>query len=670
MGDERDPAASDELLLLANKQLRRGHSFEAARLMEELLTAEFESVPAAKYEQWLQGGVKAFTGPAEELRAALIHIYLGNWSAALPLLPVERNPLERAHVLMWQGQAAAIQPGSADLARRCYHEAAELLLAADRPVATALLLEKAGELARAVSQWTTLLGHPQLNNYERALVRVNLCLLHHRLAQKPGASVNQQRLAYEQAIAAQQQLEELADGFELRGLHERAVDCYRVLLQLGAELQRTENLCEGFINCIRVLRQVNLKAEVLQCYQDLFQVASRLDEHLIAAETAREAADYLRRSGPVGETYLEFLRGAARAYQAAAQALVQSAQPVELAERAYLSAIESAAALLDFAQVGACFVALSKLPLPSERQTRYLELAKRYPQPEPAAATPAVVTPPATAADVPLALSLLDARRYPPVWQQDLMEWETAGCAAPVCLGLLGDLSRPSLVRRHALTILLRTCGPPLLDGAAQERLYQSLVQSLASLRTYEALAVLERLVADSHPPKSVGLGLSIKGLGPPSSKLRLAVLGVLPKLPYKRSLGILQQCLGDPDPEVRKRAREVLALMSFPDAISPLCRLFRSGAELPVRTSVLTALARASDPVATEFMLDVVRQESEPLRSLAAQLLRRVERAVLLPLLRSRLQTEPAPEPGTEPSAPRSLLLALWQDVQPPKTL
>ena len=81
MGDERDPAASDELLLLANKQLRRGHSFEAARLMEELLTAEFESVPAAKYEQWLQGGVKAFTGPAEELRAALIHIYLGNWSA-------------------------------------------------------------------------------------------------------------------------------------------------------------------------------------------------------------------------------------------------------------------------------------------------------------------------------------------------------------------------------------------------------------------------------------------------------------------------------------------------------------------------------------------------------------------------------------------------------------
>lgn len=666
MGDERDPAASDELLLLANKQLRRGHSFEAARLMEELLTAEFESVPAAKYEQWLQGGVKAFTGPAEELRAALIHIYLGNWSAALPLLPVERNPLERAHVLMWQGQAAATQPGSADVAQRCYHEAAELLLAAGRPVATALLLEKAGELARAVSQWTTLLGHPRLSGYERALVRVNLCLLHHRLAQKPGASVNQQRLAHEQAIAAQQQLEELADSFESRGLQERAVDCYRVLLQLGAELQRTENLCEGFINCIRVLRQVNLKAEVLQCYQDLFQVACRLDEHLIAAETAREAADYLRRSGPVGEVSVEFLRGAARAYQAAAQALVLAAQPVELAERAYLSAIESAAALLDFAQVGACFVALSKLPLPSERQSRYLELAKRYPQSEPAPTTPAGAAPLATVADTPL----LDARRYPSVWQQDLMEWETTGCAAPVCLGLLGDLSRPSLVRRHALTVLLRTCAPSPRDGAAQERLYQSVVQSLASLRTYEALAVLERLVTDSRLQESDGLGLSIKGLSPPSSKLRLAVLGVLPKLPYKRSLGILQPCLSDPDPEVRKRAREVLALLSFPDAISPLCRLFRSGAELSIRTAVLAALARASDPVATEFLLDVVRQEPEPLRSLAAQLLRRVERAVLIPLLRSRLQTEPEPGPATVPSAPRSLLLALWQDVQPPKTL
>ena len=59
-----------------------------------------------------------------------------------------------------------------------------------------------------------------------------------------------------------------------RGERERAFDCYEILLKLGKDSGSYENLAEGYVNCIRVLKEDNLKFYVLQYYEDFLALAS------------------------------------------------------------------------------------------------------------------------------------------------------------------------------------------------------------------------------------------------------------------------------------------------------------------------------------------------------------------------------------------------------------
>mgnify|MGYP000697547622 CR=1 FL=1 len=90
---------------------------------------------------------------------------------------------------------------------------------------------------------------------------------------------------------------------------------YAVLLQLGKELQSFENLAEGYINCIRVLKEDNLKFYVLQYYEDFLRLALEQKEFHAAATMFREAADYTRRVGLIYDR--EYLRRAHEALRAA-----------------------------------------------------------------------------------------------------------------------------------------------------------------------------------------------------------------------------------------------------------------------------------------------------------------------------------------------------------------
>ena len=68
-----------------------------------------------------------------------------------------------------------------------------------------------------------------------------------------------------------------ADGFEAKGPRERAFDCYGVLLTIGRE-GSFENLAEGYLNCIRILREDGLKYYVLQYYEDFQKLAEERTE--------------------------------------------------------------------------------------------------------------------------------------------------------------------------------------------------------------------------------------------------------------------------------------------------------------------------------------------------------------------------------------------------------
>ena len=76
------------------------------------------------------------------------------------------------------------------------------------------------------------------------------------------------------------------------GERERAFYCYAMLLQIGKQSGAFENLAEGYINCIRVLKEDNLKFYVLHYYEDFLQAALEREEFHAAAVALREAADY------------------------------------------------------------------------------------------------------------------------------------------------------------------------------------------------------------------------------------------------------------------------------------------------------------------------------------------------------------------------------------------
>ena len=502
----------------------------------------------------------------------------------------------------------------------------------------ALAYQAAGRLDAAQACWQTVLADSRLLPYHQALVRVNLSLALHR-----GPS---SRLAHRQAAAAQQLLEEVADEAEARGERERALDCYRVLLQLGQALGRFENLAEGYLNCIRILKDEQLRLHALRYYEDFARVGSEHGEHHTVAQVCREAADYLDRRGLDPALRRRYQRRAATAAVAAAAQLQARGGAVTLCEHAYLLAIESWNALDDFVEVGACFAALVALPLPTERQQRYLRLVEDYPRP-PVPASPGTPGAPGATADAGAALPafLRQQQAYPPVWLLDLLEWEAAGDPAAVCLSLLGDTQRAVVTRRHALLVLLlchaaAAPGPgadpaPPQAGEARRQHALAIVSSLSNLRAYEALRPLERLYAES----AARAGSPAEAAH--AAEVRTAILAAPPKLLYKRAFYLVARGLDDPHPAARRQALESLARLHFPDAIAPLCRLFRDSRDPAVRSAILHSLGRAHDLRAGEFLLEVLRHEPEPLRGEARRLLLRYENQELVPLVQRSLELD-----------------------------
>ena len=117
--------------------------------------------------------------------------------------------------------------------------------------------------------WEEVQADPRLREdpYNAALVSFNLGRVLTELRDAPGAQRGR--------VRAMRLLEEAADLFEARGLRERAFDCFQVLLTLGAETGSFENLAEGYLNCIRILREDHLKYYALQYYEDFIVRAER-----------------------------------------------------------------------------------------------------------------------------------------------------------------------------------------------------------------------------------------------------------------------------------------------------------------------------------------------------------------------------------------------------------
>lgn len=527
--------------------------------------------------------------------------------------------------------------------------AAEIFLAHGRLVRAAAAFARAGDRAAADRCYEQLVsspataGRPSLGAYERALIHFQLAVhllvdwdADHELVVYRG-DANAVEI-HRHAVAAQAILEQLADDFEARMQPERAIDVYCILIALGRALGRFEHVAEGFVGCLRLLKQERLITATLHAYEDfLAYCTERTREHALAGQQAREAAEFLDACGlPWGDHYR------ARAAEYFEQATEDPRLDASRRESLLLHALSLWNGLGAARKAQAVLARLAN-EAPTERTTlaahagneggrraRYQRLANDYeqvlgPLHTPPAGSTASSSQAAAASYDPSPWheappSLADRTGELPVWNLDLYEWEDGGDPTIVAAALLCESKRPLLCRRYALRIgLLNALGPPWTDlhDPLQARLQQ--VDALSGLLTYEALRPLEviyeaaslsgpfptpsrendpawqtslvavdpsdpaaaraLLLAPQPPdPSAPNAAFTIDGLLHPHARaaLRRRIVLGLSRLPYRRALQCVLRGLTDPDVSVFAASLDALSHGRYIGSVSLLCRLLQ----------------------------------------------------------------------------------------------
>jgi len=506
------------------------------------------------------------------------------WEACVALL-ARVPPVDRGRTLASTGRLAdaarAMEEAGLVATAAIYRERAE-----DWQGARALW-SRLGQVAPqprvAASTGPTTTG---LDAYSAALVQCNLA----RCAHKCGDP----RQARDARVLAVRLLEEAADHFETVGLRERAFDCFQVLIQLGREHDTFEDVIEGFVNCVRILREDHLKYFALQYMDEAITVAREREELSAAATLALEASQYARAAFDVASG-AHYVALQAELWRSAAHQHLRRGDPPEIAENALLASVVAFGEVGQFARVGALYAELQALDLPTARLVRYAAAARRYE---------------GVRNDVLPAAPTTHGRRdaqLPDVWHVDLLEWEEAGSAAECCADVLLDPSQPDLKRRRALVgrlIGLRV-EEASVDGTPESIGAQvRLADELAQVQIYAVLSPLERLWASPHRP------------------VRVAVLSALQRLPFKRSFVTVRAALADPDVGLVDQAATTLESLDFPHAFDPLSRVVREASSARVRASAIKALSRVDTREAAEFLLGILEHGAPRDREAAARTL------------------------------------------------
>jgi tetratricopeptide (TPR) repeat protein len=520
----------------------------------------------------------------------------GAWKRAAALLP-HVPPVDRARVLAAQGRMA---------------EAAREMENAGLVAASAVLREKARDWPAARALWSRLAHVTERGDdaYVAALVRFDLARCAKQCgdaAQARGAIVSSVRL-----------LEEAADHFESIGQRERAFDCFQVLVQIGRESGAFEDVLEGFVNCIRILREDHLKYFALEYFDEAIGAAVERGETSAAATLAREAAEYAR-SLALGSTAAGYTVRQAELWRAVAKQSLERGAPPEIAENALLAAVLAFGDVGQYARVGQLYRELALLPLEPARREHYGRVSARYERVK----------------DEPLEPSASLSRRlqqdthFTEVWHVDVLEWEQQGSATEACADVLLDKRWPDLIRRKAMLArltALRVEGAPEDGGAAACDARVQLAEQLAQLQLYSVLSPLERLFQR------------------PERRVKIAVLQAMQTLFFKRSFITVRAGLRDPDPAVVEQATRAVEALYFPHAVDPLSRIVRESPEPAVRASALRALARIDTVEAAELLLGVLEHGPPADRTAALAALKGARGAKFVEVARGALPSATGP--------------------------
>jgi tetratricopeptide (TPR) repeat protein len=509
-------------------------------------------------------------------------------------------PVDRARVLAAQGLMS---------------EAAREMEDAGLVAAAAICREHAKEWPAARALWSRLAHLTERGDdaYVAALVRFNLA----RCARQCGDAAQ----AREAMVASVRLVEEAADHFESVGLRERAFDCFGVLVQIGRESGAFEDVLEGYVNCVRILREDHLKYFALEYFEEAIAAATEREETSAAATLTREAAEYAQSLG-LASAASGYAVQQARLWQALARQHLARKAPPEIAENALLASILAYGEVGQWASVGAIYRELSALDLDPSRREHYARVALRY----------ASMADESLETSSVLAHPLRQDTHFTEVWHVDVVEWEQRGSAAEACADVLLDKRWPDLIRRKAM--LARLTALPLEErpddeSTAMQDARLRLAEQLAQLQLYAVLSPLERLFARDE------------------RRVKVAVLQSLQTLFFKRSFVTVRAGLRDPDATVAEQACKAVETLYFPHAVDPLSRILRESPDAAPRAAALRALSRIDTLEAADILLGVLEHGAPADRLAALAALKSTRGSRFVELARGMLQSAKQPLRG-----------------------
>ncbi len=587
----------ESLTSTAESLVAQGRLGEAESAYRELIAQTH--VVDYEYDDWLRALASIYAKLERKKDAGYIHLYLHYFDMARSAFQGDENLALRARV-------AEVEKN--------WEKAAKLYAAAHLSVHAAVAWEKAGRYDEAATLWQALSSDSKLRDapYEQALVHFNVGMALQMSEQDSAAALRA-------LIASQRYLEQVADDFETVGERERAFDCYQILLKLGRESEQYENLAEGYLNCIRVLKDDGLKFYVLQYYEDFIALSLERGELHAASTLYQEAADFSARCGLPYDSHYQSQAGAS--WAACAKQYLAKQAPVELAENALLAAISCYSSVGDYKQVRSLFLSLGSAEfreqgLGDSKCDRYRAIAAQYEH-----------APTVTEESPAFPDYLKQQHAYADIWFVDLLEWELGGQARDVALSILGDLRYPDAIRRRALVVVLTLADAASQGQEASAKTLESVTELLGELQSYAALCPLEKLYEHTDPA------------------VRRAAIRALRFLFFKRSFAMVRKALVDPDLEVRESAIEALRGLHFPHAFNPLSRIYRESEDPGVRAVALRSIGKIQSIESGEFLLSMLRQEEGELREVAIEALAAMDNADVQPIIRQYSLIEPNPE-------------------------
>lgn len=521
------------------------------------------------------------------------------------------DPAAWARTRPWLARVPAIDRAMVALGEGRFAEAAQQMEDAGRVAAAAIHREQTQDWKTARALWSRLARAPEVKDaYVTALVHFNLA----RCARRCDDTAQ----AREAAVTCVRLLEEAADHFESIGQRERAFDCFQVLIEVGRDAGPFEDVLEGFVNSIRILREDHLRTFALESFDEAIAAAEQRGETTAAATFAREAAEYARGLGSEAIARGHMLRQA-ELWQRAAREQAGRGAPVDLVANALLAAIVAFADAGQYARAGALYHDAALLDLDPKRREHYARAARRYA----GVADEPINRPP------PQAQASKASGTPAEIWLADVIEWEQRGSAGEACAQVMLDKRAPELVRRRAMSARLASLraeahGDDRRPAAVGERV--QLAGLLAQLQHYAVLSPLEAMFAGSERP------------------VKIAVVDAMQTLLYKRTFVTLRTALRDDDSALAAHAAKTIEALHFPHAFDPLSRIFRESSAPIARAAALRALARIDTQESAEFLLGVLEHGASADRAAALAAVRAAPASKFMQLARESLARASGP--------------------------